>query len=72
MAVSETLPESVTSVNFDDVSHVEWDSTSSDCPVGTMEVNTFIGLADHPSFGETDLGGFTLQQHIQGFTFVIP
>jgi hypothetical protein len=72
MVVGEALPYSATSAAFNDVSHVEWDSTAPDCPVGTMEVRTFVGLADAHTFGETDVGGFTVQQHIQGFTFVIP
>jgi hypothetical protein len=56
----------------DNVSHVEWDSTPSDCPAGTMQVLTLVGDGSQGSGGEIDLGGFDLVQLNQPFTFVIP
>jgi len=72
LMATETLPNSVTSATYNDVSHVEWNSESSDCPAGTMEVQTFAGLADDRTFGDYDYGGFRLSPNPQGFTFAIP
>jgi hypothetical protein len=79
MLVGQDYSNDATDPVFDDISHAEWVSGGSDCPATTMQVRTFAGRGNPPSFdpenpasGEKDLGGFDLSDADQGFTFVIP
>jgi hypothetical protein len=72
MQVGEAHTLNATNDANENISQVEWNSGASNCPAGTMEVDTFFGNGEPASLGETDLGGFRLVTADQGFTFVIP
>jgi hypothetical protein len=72
MVVGTEFSGSGTSELFDDVSHVGWNAAAPDCPAGTMEVRTFIGFGNPPTFSDVDEGGFDVDQFDQRFSFVIP
>jgi hypothetical protein len=72
MVVGTEFSGSGTSEQFDDVSHVGWNAAAPDCPAGTMEVRTFIGFGNPPTFSDIDEGGFDVDQFDQRFAFVIP
>jgi hypothetical protein len=52
--------------------HFAWVSAAPNCPAGSMEVNSWLGLGDPGTGGELDVGGFDMTLFGQGFAFVIP
>jgi hypothetical protein len=57
-----------------DVSDVEWQSTVSDCPAGTLQVVTFVYDGDGVDnvVGTADLPGDSLPPNDEPFAFVVP
>ncbi|HEX5955844.1 MAG TPA: hypothetical protein VFY37_07910 [Solirubrobacterales bacterium] len=72
MVAGENNDSDITGDNTDQIAHAEWDSAPTSCPVGAMEVKTFVGFGIPGSGGQTDFGGFNLFLIDTPFTFVIP
>lgn len=72
MVIEEDFAGDFTTDALDRESHAEWHSGAPDCPVGTMEVLTFLGDGNPPTFGEIDSGGFSLTPFPLRFAFAIP
>jgi hypothetical protein len=72
MVAGEDIDSGLGGDPADQLPHAEWDSSRTSCPVGAMEVETFLGVGIPGTGGDTDFGGFSVLLIDSPFTFVIP
>jgi hypothetical protein len=74
LVVGPSAPGHVTDTGTANASVVEWDSSGSGCPAGTLKVHTYIydGDSTDNSDGFGDEPGDELQTNDDPFAFVVP